>query len=148
MANGRRGAQIEEWLSIILALSATIFGPLAIWLTGNWEPQNKIFWTLPLWIGLFYLIFQMALLLRLVSASDRNISQGVLDSVVAIFPLVAGLVLLALNIVDTSGRPYSSYQLNELAVLIIVGASEFLLTIWILFVLNRRTVTWGGGDAG
>ncbi len=90
----------------------------------------------------------MALLLRLVSASDRNISQGVLDSVVAIFPLVAGLVLLALNIVDTSGRPYSSYQLNELAVLIIVGASEFLLTIWILFVLNRRTVTWGGGDAG
>jgi hypothetical protein len=148
MANGRKGAQIEEWLSIILALAATIFAPIAISLTHNWEPENKIFWTMPLWIGLFYLIFQMAFLLRLVSSSDRNVSQGVLDSVVAIFPLVAGLVLLALSIVDSQSFSFSSYQLNELAVLIIVGASEFLLTIWILFVLNRRTVTWGGGDAG
>jgi hypothetical protein len=33
-----------------------------------------------------------------------------------------------------------------LAVLIVAGASEFLLTIWIRFVLNRRTVSFGGGD--
>ena len=146
MANiGDRAARIEEWLSIILAVMATIGAPLFISFAQNWEPDHKIFWTLPLWVGLFYLIIQMALLLQ--SAASQVHALGVLDSVVAIFPLVAGLVLLALNIVDHQSFPLSNYQLNALAVLIIVGGSEFLLTIWIRFVVNRRTIGFGG-DAG
>ncbi len=143
MAGPTNRAQPEEWLSIILALSITIIAPVYISFVHNWEPEHKIFWTAPLWVGLFYLIFQMAFLLQ--SASQVR-ALGVLDSVVAIFPFVVGLVLLALNIVDHSQFSLSSYQLNVLAVLIIVGASEFLLTIWIRFVVNRRTIGMSDGN--
>jgi hypothetical protein len=55
------------------------------------------------------------------------------------------LVVLVQTIINTN-FVLSSYQKNTLAVLIVAGASEFLLTIWIRFVLNRRTVSFGGGD--
>ena len=70
---------------------------------------------------------------------------GVLDFVVAILPLVAGLVMLSLNIVDSSNFKYTAYQHNSIAVLIVVSAAEFLLTIWIRFVVNRRTIGLGAG---
>ena len=33
-----------------------------------------------------------------------------------------------------------------MAVLIVVSAAQFLLTIWIRFVINRRTIGLGGGN--
>lgn len=139
-AGERGGARPEEWFSIMMAVAATIGAPAFIAFTNkNWDPQHHIIWTIPLWIGLFYLIVQMLFLLQ--SAASQVQALGVLDSVVAIFPLVAGLVLLALNIVDSQSFHFSNYQLNCLAVLIIVGAAEFLLTIWIRFVVNRRTIS-------
>src|SRR5208282_3690004 len=93
----------EELFSIALAVAATILAPVIILETGgqSWlEPTvNHLYWTVPVWIGLFYLIIQMAFLLQ--SASQIR-ALGVLDSVVAIFPLVAGLVLIALNVVDSA----------------------------------------------
>jgi hypothetical protein len=98
----------------------------------------------PVWIGFFYLIIQMMFLLF--SASQIR-ALGVLDSVLAIAPVVAGLVILVQIIISpTFKEQISAYQLNSLAVLIVAGASEFLLTIWIRFVLNRRTVSFGGGE--
>jgi hypothetical protein len=147
----------EELFSIGLAVIATIVAPLFIRYAnwdpaildpathlprGDWEPQHHIYWTVPLWMGLSYLIVQMAFLLQ--SASQIR-ALGVLDSAIAILPLVAGLVLLALNIVDNTAFHFSSYQHSSLAVLIVVGAAEFLLTIWIRFVINRRTIGLGGG---
>ena len=152
MANPADRAKPEEWFSIIGAVIAAVVAPLFIryanWDPINhggldWEPQNRILWTVPLWVGLFYLIIQMAFLLQ--SASQVR-ALGVLDSILAILPLISGLVLLALNIVDGKTFHFSSYQHNALAVLIVVGASEFLLTIWIRFVINRRTIGLGGGD--
>ncbi len=137
----RTGTHLDEWFSIILAVIATIFVPVAISMTKNWNPEHHIYWTVPVWIGLIYLIVQMAFLLM--SASQIR-ALGVLDSVVAIFPLVAGLVMLSLNIVDSTNFALSPYQLNALAVLIVAGAAEFLLTIWIRFVVNRRTIGFGG----
>jgi len=127
-----------------MAATATIGVPFFLWLAKNWDPVHKIFWTVPLWIGLFYLIIQMIILL--LSATQVR-ELGVVDSAVAIFPLVAGLVILALNIADHEKFALSNYQLNVLAVLIIVGAAEFLLTIWIRFIVNRRTMGFvPGGD--
>ncbi len=142
------GAQVrtypDELFSIALALFATIFAPLYIWWTGGWgNPENHLYWTIPVWTGLIYLIIQMVFLLQ--SASQIR-ALGVLDSVVAILPLVAGLVMLSLNIVDSQNFKYTAYQHNSIAVLIVVSAAEFLLTIWIRFVVNRRTIGLGGGN--
>ena len=68
-----------------------------------------------------------------------------LDSVLAIAPVVAGLVLLV-QLIITPTFQLSAYQKNTLAVIIVAGASEFLLTIWIRFVLNRRTIGFGGDN--
>ncbi|MFY9639844.1 MAG: hypothetical protein WCD20_14635 [Rhodomicrobium sp.] len=154
MANPSSRAMPEEWFSIIMAVAAAIIAPVLIryanWNPANhdgadWVPENHIYWTVPLWIGLFYLIIQMAFLLQ--SASSIRV-LGVLDSILAILPLVSGLVLLALNIVDSKTFHFSSYQHSALAVLIVVGGAEFLLTIWIRFVVNRRTIGLGGGGDG
>ncbi len=146
-AQSKHRGHPAELFSIIMAAAATFLVPAFIWIAGTWNPENKIFWTIPLWIGLFYLIIQMIILL--LSATQVR-ELGVVDSAVAILPLVAGLVTLALNIADHEKFPLSNYQLNVLAVLIIVGAAEFLLTIWIRFIVNRRTLGFagGGGDGG
>ncbi len=168
MASPAERARPEEWLSIGMAVFATILAPVGIrlWKGPTMEFAQSDFvarhcetvgnvatchipggapfwWNLPLWIGLIYLIVQMAFLLQ--SASQVR-ALGVLDSIVAILPLVAGLVLLALNIVDPQKFHFTSYQHGALAVLIIVSAAEFLLTIWIRFVVNRRTI--GMSDGG
>ncbi len=159
MADPVSRAMPEEWFSIIMAVLTAVVAPVLIQYANwnpadhidpvtkqalDWAPQNHIYWTVPLWVGLFYLIIQMAFLLQ--SASSIR-ALGVLDSILAILPLVSGLVLLALNIVDSKSFHFSSYQHSALAVLIVVGGAEFLLTIWIRFVVNRRTIGLGG-DGG
>lgn len=147
-AEERRGrshsAHPEEWFSILLALVATVAATLYISYFPTYTPGDNggVAWAIPVWVGFFYLIIQLTFLLF--SASQIR-ALGVLDSVLAIVPVVAGLVVLVQTIINTN-FVLSSYQKNTLAVLIVAGASEFLLTIWIRFVLNRRTVSFGGGD--
>ena len=101
-------------------------------------------WAVPVWIGFLYLIVQITFLLF--SASQVR-ALGVLDSVLAIAPVVAGLVILVQIIISPTFKAHiSPFQLNSLAVLIVAGASEFLLTIWIRFVINRRTIGFGGDN--
>ena len=146
----RASTHPEEWFSILLALVGTIGGAIFIGYYPHYKPEGGgVAWAIPVWIGFFYLILQMTFLLF--SASQIR-ALGVLDSVLAIAPVVAGLVILVQTIITPScpsgqaecpGFHLSSYQFNSLAVLIVAGASEFLLTIWIRFVLNRRTIGFG-----
>ncbi len=133
-------AHPEEWFSILLALVATISAVLFIGYDAQYTPSgNGVSWAVPVWIGFIYLIIQMAFLLF---STSRIGALGVLDSILAIVPVVAGMVILVELIL---GRfTISNFQKNTLAVLIIAGASEFLLTIWARFVLNRRTIGFGG----
>jgi membrane-anchored protein YejM (alkaline phosphatase superfamily) len=138
----RQSTHPEEWFSILLALIATIGGAIFIGYYPLFKPSDTgggVLWAVPVWLGFFYLIVQMTFLLF--SASQIR-ALGVLDSVLAIAPVVAGLVLLIQTIISPTFH-LSSFQLNSLAVLIVAGASEFLLTIWIRFVLNRRTIGFG-----
>jgi|GEM_PF-7067139 len=132
----------EEWFSILLALAATAVAMIFIGYYPNYVPnQGGVAWAVPVWIGFMYLIIQMTFLLF--SASQIR-ALGVLDSVLAIVPVVAGFVVLVELIL---GRfEVSNYQKNTLAVVIVAGASEFLLTIWIRFVLNRRTIGFGSDN--
>jgi hypothetical protein len=139
-----RTAHPEEWLSILLALLGTVAAVLFIAYNKDFEPgTNGVAWAVPVWIGFFYLIIQMSFLLF---STSRGVGAlGVLDSILAIVPFVAGLVLLVEVILGQISL--ANYQKNTLAVLIVAGLSEFLLTIWDRFVLNRRTISYGG-DAG
>ncbi len=148
VADERRGrpsnAHAEEWFSILLALAATVAATIFIGYFPQYTPGENggVAWAIPVWCGFLYLIVQITFLLF--SASEMR-ALGVLDSVLAIVPVVAGLVVLVQMIISKTFI-LSSFQKNTLAVLIVAGASEFLLTIWIRFILNRRTVAFGGGN--
>lgn len=137
-----RSTHPEEWFSILLSILATVAAMIFISYFPDYQPNNGgVAWAVPVWLGFLYLIVQMTFLLF--SASQIR-ALGVLDSVLAIVPVVAGMVVLVELIL---GRfAISNYQKNTLAVVIIAGASEFLLTIWIRFVLNRRTIGFGSDN--
>ncbi len=130
----------EEWLSISLAIVGTIF---AVWFIGqfhDWEPQQRVgFWYAgAVWLGFAYVIVQMMFLL--LSASQVR-ALGVLDSILSILPVIAGTVLVVEAALGN--LRLSNYQSNMLAVVLVSGTAEFLLTIWIRFVINRRTIGFG-----
>jgi hypothetical protein len=130
----------EEWFSIMLALIAAIGGWIYIGYFPSYEPERPLLWIIPIWFGLLYLIIQMAFLLM---SANQIRALGVLDSVISIVPFVVGMVMVALSIIVPEKLRLSNYQLNTLAVLIVTGGAEFLLTIWIRFIVNRRTLGVG-----
>jgi hypothetical protein len=75
-------------------------------------------------------------MLLLVSATQIR-ALGVLDSAISIVPVIAGTVTAIQWLLGQ--LHLSGFQIIALASLIIAGLAEFLLTIWIRFVLNRRT---------
>jgi hypothetical protein len=77
------------------------------------------------------------MLFLLVSATQIRV-LGVLDSIVSILPFVAGLVTAAEWMLGHLAL--STFQLNALAIMLAAGIGEFLLTVWVRFVVNRRTI--------
>jgi hypothetical protein len=142
-----RSTNPEEWFSILLAIFATIGTTLFVGYYPEYAPsypegqKGGFEWALPVWLGFFYLILQMSFLLF---STTRIGALGVLDSILAIVPVVAGLVVLVQLFINPNFK-MSTYQMNTLAVLIVAGASEFLLTIWARFVINRRYIGFGSG---
>jgi hypothetical protein len=133
-----RMAHPEEWSSILLAVGVT-FGFVAFfWIAPDFSPTSQIAWAIPGWVAGGYLVVQMLFLL--VSATQIR-ALGVLDSVLAILPVVAGVVTVVEWILGH--LPLSLFQLNALGLLIATSVAEFLLTIWIRFVINRRTIGFG-----
>jgi hypothetical protein len=129
----------EEWFSILLSLGATAIAVLFIAYDSKYQPDAGVAWAIPVWAGFLYLIIQMSFLLF---STTRMGALGVLDSILAIVPVIAGTVILVELILGQFS--VSNYQKNTLAVLIVAGASEFLLTIWARFILTRRTFGFSG----
>jgi hypothetical protein len=139
-AKPARTAHPEEWSSILLALAAASAATAFLWQVPDFEPSSTLAWVIPGWLALVYLFVQMACLL--VSATQVR-DLGVVDSIVAIIPLVAALVT---GVEWILGRlPLSPFQINTLATMLITSGGEFLLTTWARFILNRRTI---GIEAG
>jgi len=133
-------AHPEEWISILMALVATVGSIGFFWVAPNFSPENHFAWAIPGWISGAYLFVQILFLL--VSATQIR-ALGVLDSIIAILPVVAGLVTVAEWVLGHLSL--SLFQLNVLGLLISTGLGEFLLTVWIRFVLNRRTIAIDAG---
>jgi hypothetical protein len=130
----RKVAHPEEWLSILISLVGTAAATAFIWWAPGFDPASGPAWTIPVWLALAYLLIQLVFLL--VSATQIR-ALGVLDSIVSIVPVVAGCVTAVEWILGHLSL--SAFEIISLAALIIAGVAEFLLTIWIRFVLNRRT---------
>ncbi len=130
----RKVAHPEEWLSILISLVGTAAATAFIWCAPGFDPASGPAWTIPVWLALAYLLVQLVFLL--VSATQIR-ALGVLDSIVSIVPVVAGSVTAVEWILGHLSL--SAFEIISLAALIIAGVAEFLLTIWIRFVLNRRT---------
>lgn len=128
-------AHPEEWISILMALGGAAGSLLFMWLAPGFSPASHIVWAIPGWIAGAYLFLQILFLL--VSATQIR-TLGVLDTIVAILPVVAGLVMIAEWLLGHV--PLSLFQLNALGLMISTSLGEFLLTVWIRFVLNRRTI--------
>jgi hypothetical protein len=133
-------AHPEELLSILISLIGTAVATGFIWSSPGFEPANGPAWAIPAWLALFYLLVQLVFLL--VSATQIR-ALGVLDSIIAIVPVIAGAVMTVEWILGHLSL--SAFQINALAALFVAGIAEFLLTIWIRFVLNRRTFAFGSG---
>jgi hypothetical protein len=130
-----RMAHTEETFSILMALVAAVGSVAFFWLAPGFQPQSHIAWTIPGWIAGSYLFLQIFFLL--ISATQIR-ALGVLDSIIAIIPVVAGLVTVVEWLLGHVAL--SLFQLNSLALLIATSLGDFLLTVWIRFVLNRRTI--------
>src|SRR5262249_44372846 len=128
-------AHPEEWISILMALGGAAGSVLFMWFVPGFSPESHIAWAVPGWIAGAYLFLQILFLL--VSATQIR-TLGVLDTIVSILPVVAGLVMVAEWLLGHV--PLSSFQLNALGLMICTSLGEFLLTVWIRFVLNRRTI--------
>jgi hypothetical protein len=135
---GSQLAHPEEWTSILLAIGATIGAVVYFYALPGLSPANHVAWAIPGWIAGAYLVVQILFLL--VSATQVR-ALGVLDSVLSILPVVAGLVMVMEWMLGH--LVLSLFQLNVLALLIATSLSEFLLTIWIRFAINRRTIGFG-----
>jgi hypothetical protein len=134
-ATRARVAHPEEHFSILMALAATIGSVAYFWFIPSLQPESHIAWAVPGWMAGAYLFLQILFLL--VSAAQIRV-LGVLDSIIAIFPFVVGLVLVAEWVLGH--LPFSLFQLNALGLLLATSLAEFLLTVWIRFVINRRTI--------
>jgi hypothetical protein len=130
-----RVAHPEEYFSILMALGGTVASLAFFWLAPGFQPASGIGWALPGWIAGAYLFLQILFLL--VSATQVR-ALGVFDSIISIVPVIAGVVMVVEYILGH--LPLSLFQLNGLGLLIATSLGEFLLTVWIRFVLNRRTI--------
>jgi hypothetical protein len=140
-ARKARAAHVEEWWSILAALVGAGATTLFLWQVPDFRPSGDLTWVVPGWLALAYVLLQIACLL--VSAAQIR-ALGVVDSIVAIVPVVAAIVT---GIEWFLGRlALSPFQINVLATLLVASTGEFLLTMWTRFVLNRRTVSVESGD--
>ena len=128
-------AHTEEWFSILLCVLGTAVAIGLIWQSPGYEPASGPAWTLPVWGAFLYVLIQIMFLL--VSATQIRV-LGLFDSVVAVLPVIAGAVTAVEWVLGH--LQLSTFQAMTLLAVLVAGTSEFLLTLWIRFVLNRRTV--------
>jgi hypothetical protein len=135
MAAVARIAHREEWLSILIALGTTVGSVASFWLAPTYQPASGLAWTLAGWFAFGYLFFQTLFLL--VSATQGK-ALGVSDPIVASFPFVAGLVVVAAWLLDRLPLSHFQFFSRRLPGPLATTLAEFFLTVWIRIVVNRR----------
>jgi hypothetical protein len=132
---GQRGLS-AEMSSIILALGVSIAAFLWFRFFPNYSPEQNWIRGLPGWFALGYITVQLWMLL---DSALRIRPTSVIDAVLAIAPVVTGIVCAVLWMVDY--LHLSLFQLNALAMLVVTGVVEFVSTLWVRNVVLQRGVS-------
>src|SRR5581483_5356612 len=131
---------MRRWLSaemgsILLALAISAFAVVFLKYFPNYSPDANWIRGLPGWLALGYITIQLWMLL---DSALRVRATSVIDAVLAIAPVVTGIVCGVLWMVDY--LHLSLFQLNALAMLTITGVVEFVSTLWVRNVVLQRGV--------
>jgi hypothetical protein len=130
-----------ETVSIILTLSVSVIAFLFFKYMPSYTPDQNWIWSLPGWFSLGYITIQLWLLL---DTALRVRAAGVIGAVLAIAPVMTGIVIGVLWIIGYLSL--SGFQINALAMLIATGIVEFVSTLWVRHVLLQRGMTMVDGD--
>ena len=125
-----------EMSSILLALAAALLGFAFFKYFPNYTPEHNWIRGLPGWLALGYITVQLWMLL---DSALRIRPTSVIDAVLAIAPVVTGIVCAVLWMVDY--LHLSLFQLNALAMLTVTGVVEFVSTLWVRNVVLQRGVS-------
>jgi hypothetical protein len=132
---GQRGLSAEV-SSIILALGVSAVAFVWFRYFPNYSPEQNWVRGLPGWLALGYITVQLWMLL---DSALRIRPTSVIDAVLAIAPVVTGIVCAVLWMVDY--LHLSLFQLNALAMLVVTGVVEFVSTLWVRNVVLQRGVS-------
>jgi hypothetical protein len=130
----RRGLS-AEMSSILLALAVSAFAFVFLKYFPEYSPAQNWIRGLPGWLALGYITVQLWMLL---DSALRIRPTSVIDAVLAIAPVVTGIVCGVLWMVDY--LHLSLFQINALAMLTVTGVVEFVSTLWVRNVVLQRGV--------
>ena len=132
---GSRWPSSELW-SIILALATSVLAFVFFRYFPDYSPEHNWIRGLPGWLALGYITVQLWMLL---DSALRIRPTSVIDAVLAIAPVVTGIVCAVLWLVGS--LHLSLFQLNALAMLTVTGVVEFVSTLWVRNVVLQRGVS-------
>jgi hypothetical protein len=127
--------------SIILTLSVSVLAFFFFKYFPNFMPDRDWIWAVPGWLSLSYITVQLWLLL---DTALRVRAAGVIGAVLAIAPVMTGIIIGVLWIINYLSL--SSFQINALIMLIATGVVEFVSTLWVRHVLLQRGMTVVGDE--
>jgi hypothetical protein len=130
--------RLEAFASIGLAIVMALAGGLFFFRWGDWEPadtNSKVWYYLLAWIVLGYLAAQLIALLS-TAIDSRSIGFG--DTICSILPAIVGAVVLVESLQGII--KLSTFSQNALMLMICTSALESLITLWVRFTVNRRTI--------
>ena len=134
--------RLEAFASIGLAVLLAVAGGIFFFRWGYWEPgegNSKIWYYLLAWIVLGYLAAQLIALLS-TAIDSRSIGFG--DTICSIMPAVVGAIV---GVEAVQGIiKLSTFSQNALLLMICTSALESLITLWVRFTVNRKTIDFGG----
>ena len=136
MAGPPRSWLSAEMWSIILALVASMLAFVFFRYVPDYTPEHNWIRGLPGWLALGYITVQLWMLL---DSALRIRPTSVIDAVLAIAPVVTGIVCVVLWMVGY--LHLSLFQLNALAMLTVTGVVEFVSTLWVRNVVLQRGVS-------
>src|SRR4051812_33437630 len=125
-----------EMSSILLALAASVLAFVFFRFVPEYSPEHNWVRGLPGWLALGYITVQLWMLL---DSALRIRPTSVIDAVLAIAPVVTGIVCAVLWMVGY--LHLSLFQLNALAMLTVTGVVEFVTTLWVRNVVLQRGVS-------
>jgi hypothetical protein len=131
-----------EMSSIIMAIGVSAAAFVFLKYFPNYTPEANWVRGLPGWLALGYITIQLWLLL---DSALRIRPTSMLDAVLAIAPVVTGIVCGVLWMVDY--LHLSLFQINALAMLTVTGMVEFISTLWVRNVVLQRGVAMLPGNS-